>query len=291
MKATIELTTRFYQHLGELFFAIAKSDGTVRPEEENRLKTLVDKEWTKLEDSEDEFHSNAVYQMESVFQNLFEDFADADTAFDDFKYFFLEHEHLFTAKITDLILLTANSIASSFRGKNKSELNMLLNLEQLLKENRMSGIRTKQLDKNAIRLGLVEELKSALSDLRLEIGAVHESVDIDEEDTKDPEDFSHQSESSSLEQNLAQRVGILEHQLVIAESLSTASMSSIGPGALVITTNHYLYVSVAAHPFTIEEHVIVPISMDSPIYPKLKSSALGEAVVMGDSQEKIIAIA
>lgn len=134
MNATDELMTRFYQHLGELFFAIAKSDGVVRPEEEIRLKTLIDEEWAELEDSEDEFHGNAAYQMESVFQNLFEEFADAESAFDDFKYFKLEHEHLFPPKIKDLILVTANSIASSFRGKNKSELNMLLRLEQLLKE-------------------------------------------------------------------------------------------------------------------------------------------------------------
>ncbi len=290
MKATIELTTRFYQHLGELFFAIAKSDGIVRPEEEQRLKTLVDKEWTKLEDGEDEFHSNAVYQMESVFQNLFEDFADADTAFDDFKYFFQDHEHLFTAKITDLILLTANSIADSFRGKNKSELNMLFNLEQLLKANRMSASIIKQMEKNALRSRLIEELNVALSDVRSEIAAVHDSVDIDEEDTLDPEDFSHQSESSSLELSLTQRVTLLEHQLVIAESLSIEPMPTVGSGALVITSNHYLYVSVSAHPFTIEEHVIVPISTESPIYPKLESIAVGDTVVMGDSQEKILAI-
>ncbi len=134
MKPTDELMTRFYQHLGELFFAVAKSDGVVRPEEEIRLKTLIDEHWAELEDSEDEFHGNAAYQMESVFQNLFEEFADAETAYDDFKYFKKSHEHLFTPKVNDLILLTANAIASSFHGKNKSELAMLLKLELLIKE-------------------------------------------------------------------------------------------------------------------------------------------------------------
>lgn len=134
MKATDELMTRFYQHLGELFFAVAKSDGVVRPEEEIRLKTLIDEKWAKLEDSEDEFHSNAAYQMESVFQNLFEEFADAETAYDDFKYFKRDHNHLFTPEINQLILHTANAIAASFHGKNKSELAMLLKLELLLKE-------------------------------------------------------------------------------------------------------------------------------------------------------------
>ena len=134
MKATDELMTRFYQHLGELFFAIAKSDGQVRPEEEIRLLTLIDEKWAGLDDSEDEFHSNAAYQMESVFQNLFEEFADAESAYSDFKIFKREHEHLFTPDVNKLVLETANAIASAFHGKNKSELAMLVKLELLLKD-------------------------------------------------------------------------------------------------------------------------------------------------------------
>lgn len=290
MKATDELMTRFYQHLGELFFAIAKSDGVVMPKEEKQLQTLIDEEWADLEDSEDEFHGNAAYQMESVFQQLFENFGEANKAYDDFKYFKRDHEHLFTVKINKLILLTANSIANSFRGKNKSELTMLFNLEQLLEENRMSIDTSTQLDKNTLRSRLIEELNTALSDLRSEIASVHAGVDIDEEETLNPEDFAHQSESSNLELSLIHRVAVLESQLAIAHVLPTRTMPTIGPGSLVITSNHYLYVSVAAHPFVIDKHMVVPISLDSPIYPKMKSNTVGDNIMMGETEEKIIAI-
>ena len=133
-------------------------------------------------------------------------------------------------------------------------------------------------------------METSLSDLRSEIVAVHDGVDIDEGDTLDPEDYSHQSESSSLELNLVQRVHGIERQLDIADGLSTEAMTTIGPGALVVTSKHYLYVSVAAHPFTIDEHVIVPISIHSPIYPKIKASKVGDPIAMGDSEEKLIAI-
>ena len=146
------------------------------------------------------------------------------------------------------------------------------------------------MDKKSVRMRLKDELETALTDLRSEIAAVHDGVDIDEGDTLDPEDYSHQSESSSLELNLIQRVNGIERQLEIAGGLSTEDMTTIGPGALVITSNHYLYISVAAHPFTIDKHLIVPISVDSPIYPKIKSNAVGDTILMGESEEKIIAI-
>jgi hypothetical protein len=134
MNAPNELKIRFYQHLGELFYAIAMADDIVRPQEEIEMQQIIDKEWKPLEQGEDEFHTNAVYQMETVFENLNESFMDADTAFEDFKIFKKEHEHLFTPDITELILKTANAIAGAFNGKNKSELVFLGKLDRLMKE-------------------------------------------------------------------------------------------------------------------------------------------------------------
>jgi hypothetical protein len=134
MNAADKLKVRFYQHLGELFYAIAMADDHVRPQEETQLQQLIDKEWRAIEQGEDEFHTNAVYQMETVFENLNESFVDAETAFEDFKFFKMEHEHLFTPAITKLILKTANAIADSFNGKNKSELIFLGKLDRLMKE-------------------------------------------------------------------------------------------------------------------------------------------------------------
>jgi len=105
----------------------------VSPVESRRLKELVTQEWLALEDSHDEFNSDNAYQMESVLQYLDDEISSADDAYEDFKLFKVTHEHLFTDEIVDLVLRTANSIASSFHGKNKSELNILFRLEQLLK--------------------------------------------------------------------------------------------------------------------------------------------------------------
>ncbi|MFT7611260.1 MAG: hypothetical protein ACI9J3_000202 [Parvicellaceae bacterium] len=132
MKATDELMTRFYQHLGELFYAVAKADGMVRSEEEVQLKVIIDKEWIPLEDSEDVFHTDAAYQIETVFQNLREGFSDSETTFEDFRLFKKTHEHLFTKDVVDLVIKTSKAIANAYHGTDKNESAFLLKLETLL---------------------------------------------------------------------------------------------------------------------------------------------------------------
>ena len=134
MKATDELMVRFYQHLGELFYAVSKADKVVRKEEENVLRSIISREWLSVEDSEDEFHTDDAYHIEFVFDTLKESDEDSEKWFEDFKLFKDSHEHLFSDKINELILRTANAIAASFAGTNKSELDILLRLELLLKK-------------------------------------------------------------------------------------------------------------------------------------------------------------
>jgi hypothetical protein len=125
MKATDELMTRFYQHLGELFYAVAKADGMVRSEEEVQLKVIIDKEWIP-------FHTDAAYQIETVFQNLREGFSDSETTFEDFRLFKKTHEHLFTKDVVDLVIKTSKAIANAYHGTDKNESAFLLKLETLL---------------------------------------------------------------------------------------------------------------------------------------------------------------
>ena len=70
---------KFYQNLGKLFFAVAACDNVVRDEEFASLKKTVTNHWMEIDDTEDEFGNDAVYQIEIVFDFLhasaFEDHA------------------------------------------------------------------------------------------------------------------------------------------------------------------------------------------------------------------------
>jgi len=126
------LTEEFYQNIGMLFYAIAVSDKVVRAEEIKTLKELVQHKWVPIDDLTDEFGTDEAYKIEMIFDWLEENAPEAGYAFNEFKAYKKENERVFTVEIKNLIWETADAIAASFSGKNKSELIMLSKLKILL---------------------------------------------------------------------------------------------------------------------------------------------------------------
>lgn len=132
MEAKKQLTLKFYQNLGKLFYAIAAVDDKVNNAEISKLKELITEEWLAIDNLEDLSVADAANQIEIVFDWLSNDHKfNVKACYDDFVNFKIDNNHLFTNKIKKLILKTANAIAESFSGKNKSELILLakLNIE------------------------------------------------------------------------------------------------------------------------------------------------------------------
>lgn len=125
-----KLNIKFYQNLGKLFYAVAAIDKNVRKEEFDRLKEIVKEQWLDIDAIEDDFFSDAAYQIEIVFDWLYDKKEiDVSTYFNEFVSYRNEQSHFFTEPIKQLILKTADAIASSFAGKNKSELILLARLK------------------------------------------------------------------------------------------------------------------------------------------------------------------
>jgi len=122
----------FYQKMGELFYAIAAADKVVKEEEYKALKDLVSTEWKKLDSCKDQFNSNAVSQIEVVFDWFDYEQLDANDCFDSFADYKKANPNFFTEERRKIIWDTANAIASAFAGKNKSELIMLAKLKRIL---------------------------------------------------------------------------------------------------------------------------------------------------------------
>lgn len=121
----------FYQKMGELFYAIAAADKVVRKEEYNTLKNIVAEEWKNLDDYQDPFHTDAAHQIEIVFDWFDYEQLDAKDCFESFADYYADNPQLFTEERKSLIWKTANAIANSFSGKNKSEVIMLAKLKML----------------------------------------------------------------------------------------------------------------------------------------------------------------
>ncbi|MFY7670239.1 hypothetical protein ACOSP6_04060 [Tenacibaculum sp. MEBiC06402] len=122
---TKNLNVTFYQNIAKIFYAIAKADNIVAPEEVKTLKKVVKENWLQVDETFDIFGTDTVYQIEIVFDWLYSKNATSADCYEDFIEYYQNHSYFFTPEIKALILDTSGKIASSFSQKNKSELILL----------------------------------------------------------------------------------------------------------------------------------------------------------------------
>ncbi len=133
MKPSEENKIRFYQQLGRVFYAVANADSNVHDKEIKVLKKAIREDWVPIEKTTDDFGMDAAYQIEIVFDWMLENKHNPETLLHDFKVFKDHHPSLFTPELNKLIIKTADKIAHSFGGRNKSELIVVTKLASILK--------------------------------------------------------------------------------------------------------------------------------------------------------------
>ena len=119
----------FYSELGNLLYAIAKSDGKINETEVEKLKKIVKDELANLEGSLDEYGADLAYLTEFEFETEDEKIDSAEEAYLSFVTFVKSNEKRVGKKLRTLAIKLAEKIAKAFRGKNKSETEMIKKLK------------------------------------------------------------------------------------------------------------------------------------------------------------------
>lgn len=132
MRYSEKVACELYQNLGKVFYAVAMADKSVHIKEIEKLRSFIRKYWLDVDEVEDEYGEDAAFQIETVFDWLLEYEKDGDQCFEEFEEFYKDHEQKFTPYIKILVLDTANAIANSFSGTNKSELVLIAKLKLLM---------------------------------------------------------------------------------------------------------------------------------------------------------------
>lgn len=134
MTRTPQLWTKFYESLAFLFYSLTYCDGNINKKEVAAVKYLLQQIWLDFEPSLDDYGYDAAYQIQAVFDWLFDERPSAPSAFGKFSSFVKEHPSFIDQKIAENIVVSAKAIVSSFAGVNKSELNFLYQLCAMLPE-------------------------------------------------------------------------------------------------------------------------------------------------------------
>jgi hypothetical protein len=122
----------FYQKLGYLFYSIAAADHRVSAAEKEALLRLIVEDWLNLDDATDAYGTDSAYQIQILFDFLNEKSFDAEHAWSIFERYFKSHLVAFNDDIIDRIFHTAERLAESMNGRNKSEVLALTRLHLLL---------------------------------------------------------------------------------------------------------------------------------------------------------------
>jgi hypothetical protein len=123
----------FYQELGKLLFAVAQADGTISKKELKALHESVLSDILPLEDSTDEFGTDAAFYVEMQFETLEVNNANPDECFQSFVDYVKEHHTAFNEELKQLVIKVSEKIANSYYGTNSKEQKLLNELREKLK--------------------------------------------------------------------------------------------------------------------------------------------------------------
>jgi len=121
-----------------------------------------------------------------------------------------------------------------------------------------------------IQQGVIDDLIISRNQLKV-------AADIDENETKDPEDLSRQNELGLMATRLKFMLQKAKDDLEYLMNIPLETGDSVTEGSLVITDGYVFYVGIAVHPFDIEGKHVVSISTDAPIYVVMRDKKAGDS--------------
>lgn len=131
------------------------------------------------------------------------------------------------------------------------------------------------MDKNKLKETLLHMQEELIAELTEKVSTTHSMVDLDEGDTMDPEDFSHQYESGELEELIKIQLRKAKLNKDLLQEMDFSPKSRATDGAFVVTNNLNIIVGFPATPFDFEGYHIVGISKDAPLYPFIEGKSEG----------------
>jgi hypothetical protein len=147
------------------------------------------------------------------------------------------------------------------------------------------------LHKEQVLAKLKQEQEQIIKDFETLIERYKAASDIDEDDSKDLEDFARQDINTDMTHNLELQLVQAKNDLKFLENLDKTSKNEVMLGALVETDKYSFIVSIAHAGFELENKNYVALAIDAPIYSYMKGKKVGESFEFNKMSYQILGIA
>jgi hypothetical protein len=146
------------------------------------------------------------------------------------------------------------------------------------------------MNKIALQKALMSQQESLIRAIQEKIESSNTMSDIDETDTLDPEDFSHQTEAGELKIVFEQKLKKAQADLEVLRKIDFSPKKTAESGALITTEHFHFFLGFASIPFDFENKKIVGISIESPIYSFMKGKVKGDTFSYSSNNYQILNI-
>lgn len=137
---------------------------------------------------------------------------------------------------------------------------------------------------------IIDEQKTLISNIENSVSRYKTASDIDENDSIDPEDFSHQDEANEMQLRYEQMLIQAKTNLEILESYQNKSSTTIESGTLIETEDLYIFIGISLQQFKLNSKNVITISEQAPIYNTIKEKTIGEKITIGTIENTILLI-
>jgi hypothetical protein len=137
---------------------------------------------------------------------------------------------------------------------------------------------------------IIEEQKKIITNLEESVDRYKSASNLDDDNTHDPEDFSHQDEAKDMQLRFEQRLNEAKLNLDAISDSTNNVHTEIENGALIETPDNFIFIGISLPIFKHNGKDIITISGQAPIFQELKGKKVNDSITIGNNSHTIITI-
>ncbi len=138
---------------------------------------------------------------------------------------------------------------------------------------------------------IIDEQKKIVANLEVSVERYEHASDLDEDGTIDPDDLSQQTQYRDMLLRFTQLLDKAKKELEYLINETEEEHKIIEDGTLIETDKAYIFIGISVPKFNINDKVVYAISVEAPVYSKVKGKNIGDSIEFNQQEMKIISIA
>lgn len=137
---------------------------------------------------------------------------------------------------------------------------------------------------------IAEEQKKIIANLEESVSRYKSASNLDDNNTHDPEDFSHQDEAKDMQLRFEQRLNEARINLDAISEMDNVIHTEIENGALVETQDNFIFIGISVPIFKHNGKDIITVSGQAPIFQELKGKKINDTLTIGNKSYTVLKI-